>query len=235
MFKIKKQIIEFTNVNNWPEDTAPVAALKVVPEWYKKTPSWHDQRRINSGDMTIKKCMPVFDALSAGYILLTPCDLIIKQENGEPSYHPSMLHIMEGHASRQAHLHPSASKDTSRFPKWINSWAIKTPKGYSSLFLNPIHNSNPWFAIFEGLVDTDTYHVPVNIPFVLKDPTFQGLIPAGTPLVQIIPFKRDVWTPSFGKEEEKKESIEQHKLLERYAWDRYKRLFRQKKEWNNHS
>jgi hypothetical protein len=34
--------------------------------------------------------------------------------------------------------------------------------------------------------------MPVNLPFLLKD-NFEGLIPKGTPIAQIIPIKRDNW------------------------------------------
>jgi hypothetical protein len=76
--------------------------------------------------------------------------------------------------------------------KIMNDFGIQTPPGYSTLFV-PILNmpNNPLIA-FSGVVDTDTYNVPVNFPFFLKK-GFVGKIPAGTPIVQVIPFKREDW------------------------------------------
>jgi hypothetical protein len=42
------------------------------------------------------------------------------------------------------------------------------------------------------VVDTDKHPIVINFPFVInKD--FSGIIPAGTPIIQAIPFKRDTW------------------------------------------
>jgi hypothetical protein len=40
------------------------------------------------------------------------------------------------------------------------------------------------------LVDCDKYFEFVNLPFVWNEPNFHGILPAGTPLVQVIPIKR---------------------------------------------
>jgi len=42
-----------------------------------------------------------------------------------------------------------------------------------------------------GLVDCDGYFEYINFPFFFNEPNWSGIIPAGTPLVQAIPFKRD--------------------------------------------
>jgi hypothetical protein len=40
------------------------------------------------------------------------------------------------------------------------------------------------------MVDCDGYFEYVNFPFFFHAPNFNGIIPAGTPLVQVIPIKR---------------------------------------------
>ena len=47
------------------------------------------------------------------------------------------------------------------------------------------------FTIMDGIVDTDSYNALVNFPFFLNDWSYEGLIPAGTPMAQVIPFKRE--------------------------------------------
>jgi hypothetical protein len=49
------------------------------------------------------------------------------------------------------------------------------------------------FQTFSGVVDTDSYTMPVNFPFLLRK-DFEGVIPKGTPIAQVIPIRRDSWT-----------------------------------------
>ena len=116
-------------------------------------------------------------------------------------------------------------------PKWKNPWGIETPKGFSCLIINPVHSSNLYFSILEGIVDTDRYTSPTNFPFVLKDPEFEGMIPAGTPLAQVIPFKRSSWKMEMGTEKNLKKVRENRDDLSSVFFDRYKRLFWSKKEY----
>ena len=45
--------------------------------------------------------------------------------------------------------------------------------------------------ILDGVVDTDRYHAPVNLPFVALAGDGVHTLPKGTPLAQIVPFRRD--------------------------------------------
>jgi hypothetical protein len=82
------------------------------------------------------------------------------------------------------------------FYKILNPWRIKTPKGYSCLFVPPLNNSDDRFSILPGIVDTDTYDREINFPIVIngdKYPTLDTFIKKSTPYVQVLPFKRDSW------------------------------------------
>jgi len=82
------------------------------------------------------------------------------------------------------------------FYKILNPWKIKTPKGYSCLFVPPLNNSDNRFSIIPGIVDTDTFPNEINFPIVIngdKYPVLETTIKKGTPYVQVIPFKRDSW------------------------------------------
>ena len=173
----------------------PKPSSKELPNWYKNTPSYIDDQGKKWIDQnhpsTIKGCIPVFDALTAGYILYTSSDLQVTQKNGETEYlSRGKRSIIELHGLNQAPLHPL--KNGNPYPKWINPYGIKTPRGYSTLFTMPMHRESV-FTIFSGIVDTDKYSAAVHFPFVLKDPKWEGIIPAGTPMAQAIPFKRDFW------------------------------------------
>jgi len=212
----------------------PVPASSVLPEWYKKTDSYIGNKKIVSDKyntvQTIKKCIPVFDILTAGYIITTYCDLWIKRgPSGNIMYLTSSDQEIEQHDVSQAPYHPNVNGHP--FPKWINPWAIKTPKGYSCLIIPPVHNLNPFFTILEGFVDTDNYNAGINFPFVLNDINFEGLIPAGTPMAQIIPIKRDSWKIKYGKEKNLLEHKNNMLQLASQFFDRYKTMFWVKKEF----
>ena len=211
----------------------PTPASGLIPDWYKKMESYLGQKKIPDGDgntsVTIKKCMPVFDAITAGYILYTPVDLYVSQRDGFPYYEWSDLELVSFHSKEQAPTHPNVNELLS-IPKFRNLWSIKTPKGYSTLFVQPFHRESP-FTILPGVVDTDTYLAPVNFPFTLNDTRFEGFIPAGTPMAQVIPFKREIWEMSIGDEEASKEANEVAIKLKSKFFDRYKTMFWHKKEY----
>jgi hypothetical protein len=65
----------------------------------------------------------------------------------------------------------------------------------------------------------------------LKDSKFKGIIPAGTPLVQVIPFKRDSWVAEIsigGKETSERKGMVDY-LLARFFHSSYKKGFWTKK------
>jgi hypothetical protein len=230
---MSKAIIKFTNQlgSDYPIDL-PAPASKFVPDWYKNTQSYIGDAKKPTGQggtsATIKRCMPVFDAITAGYIITSPVDVYVSQKEGAPYYEWSALDTIAFHPIEQAPEHPN--KNGFAYPKWNNPWAIQTPKGYSVLFMQPVHRESV-FQILEGVVDTDQYTAAVNFPFVLTDPTFEGLIPAGTPIAQVIPFKRESWTMELGTEKEYKQQVKVTQKLKTKFFDAYKTFFWQRKEY----
>ena len=227
----------------------PIPASKVLPEWYKDLNSYLGNPKEpydNISNATIKKCLPVFDSMSAGYIIPTYVDIFVYQkpesitnpetnetyETSETFAHYSWpQHTpIQFHNVIQAPTHPDRNGH-ALYPKWINPWSIKTPKGYSCLFIPPLHHPNEYFSILPGLVDTDDYVTPVNFPFALKDVKFAGIIPAGTPMVQVIPIKRDSWKMTFGDDKIRKQAVNQELELRSVFYDAYKTMVRRKKEY----
>jgi hypothetical protein len=232
-------VIKFTDTLGIPEEYYPVPASKMIPDWYKDLESYTGGEKRPNGNAgttaTAKRCMPIFDAITGGYIISTHTDLWVSQkenENGrfQPYYEWSYFGAIDFHAKGQLPNYPDGVGHEDAYPKWINAWAIKTPPGYSTLFISPLHRETP-IIMLPGIVDTDTYHAPVNFPFILRDSKMDGLIPAGTPICQVIPFKRDPWEMEIGTE---KDFIEQKKItskLRSVFFDSYKRQYRQKKEY----
>lgn len=228
--------ITFTNTSGVDDKIigAPKPASFFIPQWYKDINAWITGKKepdldSNQTNETVKKCMPVFDAITAGYIITTPCDVWIKQIDDSPYYQWSGFNFIDFHPYIQTEGHP-AVKDKLPSPKFMNPWAIKTPKGYSCLFITPTHRDLP-FTILPGVVDTDTYTAPINFPFRLNDPKFEGHIPAETPMVQIIPFKRESWKHNLGTDIERQEIISILNKMKSVFFDRYKRFWWHRKEY----
>jgi hypothetical protein len=231
---MKRKDIIFTDTMGIPEEYHPKPSNKFIPEWYQKTVSYitGSKKPIkNEGNVsfTIKKCLPVFDAITAGYIIVTYCDIYVsKNEDGSMQYDWPSREPLAFHPIEQAPHHPK--QNGFPYPKIINPWSIKTPKGYSVLVTQPFHRDAP-FTILDGIVDTDKYNSPIHFPFVINDTNWEGLIPAGTPLAQIIPFKRESWNMSLGDNKDRQKSTEVTTLNLSVFFNRYKSFFWTKKDY----
>ena len=210
----------------------PQPASKFIPDWYKNMESYMGGDKKPDGNAgtsaTAKRCMPIFDVVTAGYIITSPADVWVSLKDGQQYFEWTTLGLISFHPIEQAPEHPQ--RKPHAYPKWINHWAIKTPKGYSTLFVQPFHRES-LFTILPGLVDTDEYYAPVNFPMVINDPNFEGLIPKGTPIAQVIPVKRDDWNMTFGGEKEFKAQVKITQKLSTTFFDRYKTMFRQDKSY----
>jgi len=183
----------------------PIPSKLNVPEWYKNLEH-------TIFDKTVKGCMPFLDSLTAGYILKMPQDFYLRHnvdsenEKGEKFKDcfqtfglqtwrdricAKLLNLNSGvdvHSIKQIIGSPFAEKNKNLpVHKILNPWKIKTPKGYSCLFISPMNNSDDRFSIIPGIVDTDTFPNEINFPFVVngdKYPILETLIKKGTPYVQ---------------------------------------------------
>jgi len=187
--------ITFTNVFGW-DFFPPKPAVKEIPEWYKNTPEYIGDagKKItstNNTPHTVKKCMPVLDAMTSGYILYTQVDVQVSEQDGLPYFNWSDQGVIAFHPVEQAPLHPN--KNGAPYPKWVNPYAITTSPGYSLLL--------------------------------------QGLIPAGTPMAQVIPIKRDSWKHEIGSDKERQEQNKITAQLKTLFFNSYKKQFWSRKEY----
>jgi hypothetical protein len=90
----------------------------------------------------------------------------------------------------------------------MNRWIPKLPKGYSLFVTNPIGYPNSPFKALSGIIDYDKSNHPLLPPVFLKN-DFEGIVEKGTPMVQVIPFKRDDWTSSFTQQDLEQSRINQ--------------------------
>ena len=235
-----KQTMKFHLVQDFPDQIVlpPLPAKKVIPDWFKNIPP------INEDDLTVKKCVPFIDAMSVGYTLLSHMDIVLGQEpSGEmrthflDDAHEKLVRRwppIETHPQRQI---PGSPMESYTILKYMSPWIIETPPGYSTLFLPPINRLEIPIVPLVGLVDTDTYQNNVNIPFIhtMMEPDGQKhLIPAGTPICQLVPIKRDEWQSEntwLEKKQIDKQKINRE-IMQQDRDDWYKNHAHQKKKYD---
>lgn len=185
MFRKNKKI-KFFSSKTEVDLLKPFPASKAVPDWYRKMP------RVIEGIQTVKTCVPVLDILTAGYMIPLPAS--VKWDEASKDFlSQTSFEINSDHYPTQTQGVPVSEEYDPQPHKWINYWFIKTPPGYSTLFIHPANRQDLPFYSFSGIVDTDKHPLIINFPFLWKK-DFRGIVPAGTPMIQAIPFKRDDWT-----------------------------------------
>jgi hypothetical protein len=229
--------IVFTDVHN-PDGVLekPKPASEYVPQWYKDAKSYMDSsgKKVPTLDgtpmATIKRCMPLWDMMTAGYILETPYDIYIRQTPDGPHFQWGNNDAIAFQHINQFQNHPNF-RDINYAVRIVIPWSIKTPKGWSIMVIQPQHHELSPIECSSGIIDTDNFSIPFNMFLKLRDLNFEGLIPAGTPFLQVIPFKRESWTLELGKEEERKKYVSDTYKFNRVFFDRYKKFWWNKKEY----
>jgi len=231
--------ITFTKLGHNYVHITPKPAKNFIPDWYTETKDFTNENvgpTLNFDkslmlNTTIKKCVPVQDAINLGYIIVSETDLYVDiNDLGEQIFSWPTGFGVDFHLFEQAEKHPK-SKNNQNFPRWIFPWTIKTPKGYSCLIVPPMHRDNV-FEILPGVIDTDYYSFNITLPFVIKDKNFKGIIPKNTPVAQIIPFKRENWKIEEGNKKDIKYHDDTRYKLESLFLDKYKRMFWKRKSYD---
>lgn len=219
----------------------PSPMTKVLPDWWRRFNTFleNDNKfkyyNKEGGNITMKACMPVLDSMTAGYTITLPCDLEISRDDAGAAVFKWPIEEYELITSHGEDQVPDqmVPDDYFRKPyKFTNLYSIKTPPGYSLLFTHPINRTDLPFLSLTGIVDVDEYRVPVNFPFLLKK-DFEGIIEAGTPIIQVIPIKREAWTHEVKKEYDADEPDITYgrSILNTRMWKGYKRYFWNRKEY----
>lgn len=230
--------IVFTDIHN-PTGVLekPKPASEYIPQWYRDAKAYLDPsgKKAPTTDgvtpnATIKRCMPVWDMMTAGYIMETPYDIYVRQTPQGPFFQWGANDAIAFQSIDQFQNHPY-SRDINYAVRINIPWSIKTPKGWSIMVMEPQHHELGPITCASGIVDTDEFAIPFNMFLKLRDPKFEGMIPAGTPFLQIIPFKRESWTSSLGGDNERKKHEVDVRRFSRVIFDKYKKFFWVKKEY----
>lgn len=185
----------------------PFPASQALPQWwrdmtpYLKTPDNPDGKKVivenYNSNATFKKCTPMLDALTSGYIIPLWADVQIKRAgNGAPRLTwKTRSDVFQVHGPSSAHVETPSGYGNEVF-KFMNGWIPKTPKGYSILVTQPFGYKDSPFNAVPAVLDSDVSTLEIVPPVWIKQ-DFEGIVEKGTPMVQLIPFKREDWQTSF--------------------------------------
>jgi hypothetical protein len=186
----KKQIVKFESLHQvYPDIIVPAKAT--IPKWYK------DEKHPGDTGITWKKCVPLLESLVAGYTVLLPVDLNVTINDGKPRI--DWKQSREG--LRIVGFRLNDSIDRIPTPKgyykdsffWHFPVSFEIPVGYSALITNPLNRFDLPFQTMSAVMDGGyTLSPHAFVTFFLQE-GFEGIIPQGTPIAQIIPYKNESW------------------------------------------
>ena len=198
----------------------PIPAASYVPDWWIEAPQFEaipgvstETKRSFFGkaaNHSFKKCVPMHDALTTGYLVQLWADVWVNEGMNpefekEPSWKTYTADVMEGVPGDLAIFQPhgpsaNAMARPEEMAKGVHKFQtlmyIETPPGYSVLVTQPLGYRNLPFQAIPAVIDSDTKGIELLFPmWIRKD--FTGLVERGTPVAQVIPFKREDWKMEF--------------------------------------
>jgi|688.fasta_scaffold08851_17 hypothetical protein len=233
--------IKFNPVDQLSEYTVnpPKPASEYIPDWYKSaTPFYTKKPEFNPANgkpnATFKLCMPFLDSFHMGYIQETWCDIVIeKKEDKTLFYYASGPKIMSERSEHVSNSYPKIDGYLTNHFTWHPPWFPELPPGYSCIITHPFNHDLLPFKTLAGVVDADGFkqsEAGSNLPFLLQE-NFSGLIKKGTPMYQIIPFKRESWQ-SEASEHDEKNQLKITMAIKQFMYGGYKKLFWNKKSFD---
>jgi hypothetical protein len=211
------KIINFISNRPWltkESKSKPVPTSKSIPQWYKnadrfaKMPTGeHYQatkemcpfpKKGTTDDYgkipTWKACPALLDVLTTGYTLITPCDIeFFLDSAGQIDFKiedPMYKEFVNKRPPMPQFYHPKGYYEYHF--AWWPEWAVKVPAGYSVLYVSPFNRYDIPIMTVSGIIDNDEVNLPGLMPFFVQE-GWAGVLPAGTPYAQLLPFLREDW------------------------------------------
>ena len=197
-------------------NSAPKPIIRTIPDWFRKAdrfakrPDGEFWIGPDKGKVpTWKACPAIFDIMGTGYSLNLPCDIeFYMTESGLK--HKVLSNKYQDFIQVRDEM-PQFEHPRGYYKNHFAltpDWQIKTPPGYSVLYTQPFNRFELPFLLTTGIVDNDKVHMPGSFPFFIVE-EFEGVIPAGTPYAQLIPFKRENWTSEIIEQDDGSELMRQ--------------------------
>ena len=142
-----------------------VPAKDCLPKWYAN---------LKATDPNISKCMPVRDMITAGYIIPNPYEQVVGILSEDDIENPEVIFPVERpgefftamnhmtapnafHTHDQCPVHIDGNKKS--YYKIKLPWRIITPKGYSTLFIQPFYQFTTDFVMLPAIIDLSLIHI----------------------------------------------------------------------------
>ena len=198
------KIIDFISNRPWltkDSKSKPVPTSKSMPQWYKeadrfaKMPNGEYWVGPDKGKIpTWKACPAILDILTTGYSLVTPCDIEFFLDGAGQIDVKIEDPMYKDFATRRTPMpqfrHPEGYYNYHF--AWMPDWAVKVPEGYSVLYVSPFNRYDLPIMTVSGIIDNDKVNLPGSFPFFVQE-GWTGVLPAGTPYAQLLPFLREDW------------------------------------------
>ena len=177
----------------------PAIARGHLPDWLREMPPSAPSETLAGAEVrTVKRCPPFLDAMQSG--VLFPLATDVRVAGGELSWDWD-LPPAPGDAGTRSPLGVHVPEQATGLPrtsrsdfvvKFTNFWTLSLPAGWSMLFGHPANRLELPFRTLTGLVDCDAWAPGrVHFPARWTDPGFEGVLPAGTPVAQGWPVRRE--------------------------------------------
>jgi hypothetical protein len=175
----------------------PVPARAKLPDWLRAMPAKAFSETHGQEVRTVKQCPPFVDAMSQGFIIPLPCDVVVK--DGRLSWDWDLPPLsVEAHPRSPISFHVPAQvagtpfhKDESAIVKFNSFWTIELEPGYSLFAMHPANRFDLPFRLLSGMVDADRFtDVGILFPALWVDPAFEGVLKRGTPVAQCLAVER---------------------------------------------
>ena len=232
--------IEFVALDKYAFEVCPkpFPASQALPQWWKdaspyiKSENNIDGKKIIIKDFesnaSFKKCTPMLDILTAGYIVPLWADVQVRIENNNSLITWRVVKdVFTLHNGQEVEI-PNGYQKTQF--KFLNQWVPKLPKGYSALIIACPGYPNTPFRAIQAIIDYDKTNHPLSPPMYLKE-NFEGIIEKGTPMFQIIPFKRNNWKSKFSFLEDGQGQINLDRDVKATIVNNYIKSFWEKKSY----
>jgi hypothetical protein len=183
----------------------PIPARQALPDWLRAMPRTAHSDTHGQEVRTVKQCPPFVDAMSYGFVIPLPCDIVVRDGVLSWDWKRAALSV-EAHPRSPVSFHvPAQVAETPFFDpkvaivKFNSFWTIELEPGYSLFATHPINRADLPFRLLTGLVDCDRFSdVGVLFPAVWTQPDFEGVLPRGTPVAQCFPVARQNLTLDCG-------------------------------------
>lgn len=224
----------YTSEYAWNICEKPKPASSYIPQWFKEFSQYDSSDKLEIRNRitntNVKKCRPMLDSLTSGYIIPLWSDVLVSrnQDNMDISWRVEE-NVFELHGDSARDIPAPEGYENIVF-KYKSMLTIKTPAGYSVMITHPNNHYDLPFFIIPAVLDTDGINAALDFPLWIKK-DFSGIIEKGTPMVQVTPFKRDNWKSKASYISKKESEYIMDREIRSTIKDRYLKKVWSKKEY----